>query len=82
MMWSFDPPDFFPIVIAAREPEIADAVTLTVCWQHANTRALAFLTAVAGYVPDDLLLQWEVCYRDAEFTHALLRQPAHGQRAA
>ncbi len=36
------------------------------CSRLATTRTLAFLVSIAPSVPDDLLLQWRTCYRDAE----------------
>lgn len=72
------------IVTAPQACEItpaSDAATLTVCWQHANARSLAFLIAVAEHVPDALLEQWATCYRDAEFVHDWLHPAAAFPRA-
>lgn len=60
----------FPIVITASSDPVLDADEarlLAHCTQLANTRTLALLVALAPHVPDDLLLQWRTCYRDAEF---------------
>jgi len=51
-----------PVTLDADEARLLAHVS-----QLANARTLALLIALAPHVPDDLLLQWRTCYRDAEF---------------